>query len=64
MTDKEWIDNSSYETLLYRWRFSPSGDPIFQGEIGAYYKKVMFEKRDALPPGEAANCSKRIGWEK
>jgi len=61
---KKWIDDSSYETLLDRWRFSPSGDPIFQGEMGDYYKKVMFEKRDALPPGEAANCSKRIGWER
>jgi len=63
MTDKEWIDGSSYETLLHRWRFSPPGDPIFQGELGAYYKKIMFEKRDALSPGEAVVASKNVGWE-
>lgn len=63
MTDKEWIDGSSVETLLRRWRFSPSGDHMFQGELGDYYKKVMFEKRDALPPGEAVTASKNVGWE-
>jgi hypothetical protein len=61
---KQWIDNASYESLLHRWRFAISGDPFFQGDTGEYYKKVMAEKKAALPPGEAANCSKRIGWER
>lgn len=39
-------------------------DPFFQGDTDDYYAKVMKEKRDALPPGEAVACSKRIGWEK
>jgi hypothetical protein len=59
-----WIDKSSYEALLLKWRFSRSGDPMFKGEVGQYYSNVMFKKRDALPLGEAANISKRIGWER
>ena len=61
---KQWIDNASYESLLHRWRFAISGDPFFQDDTGEYYAKVMLEKKAALPPGEAANCSKRIGWER
>lgn len=38
---KKWIDNANYEQLLRRWRFAPSGDEIFQGESGQYYKEVM-----------------------
>ena len=61
---KKWIDSNSYETLLRRWRFAPAGsDPIFQGEIGDYYSKVMFKKRDALPAGEQVSASKNVGWE-
>ena len=35
MTDeqKRWIDNASYEELLRKWRFTPSGDPIFTVEL-------------------------------
>ena len=58
---KEWIDNSSFEQLLRRWRFAPAGEPIFQDEIGEYYIKVMGEKR-AQDPEEAILASKRIGW--
>ena len=60
---KKYIDESSYETLLHRWRFSPAGDAIFAGEAGAYYKKVMFEKRDALPHAQQVGASKRVGWD-
>lgn len=65
MTKEEmiaWIDNASYEALLFKWRFGQSGDPLFIDEVGQHYSEVMFKKRDALPPGKAAEISKRIGW--
>ena len=58
---KKWIDDADYETLLRQWRFGKTGDPLFQGETGEYYKKVMAEKRDADPVGAVA-ASKSIGW--
>ena len=58
----EWIDKASYEDLLRKWRFAPSGDPFFQGETGKYYSQIMFAKRDALPHEEQVRASKRIGW--
>ncbi len=61
---KKWIDSASYETLLHRWRFAPAGgDLMFQGEVGDYYSKVMFKKKDALPAGEQVSASKTVGWE-
>lgn len=60
---KDTIDNMSYEQLLRRWRFADLGDPIFIGEIGKYYQKVMFNKRDDLTFDEKVKVSKRIGWE-
>jgi hypothetical protein len=65
MTDeqKRWIDNANYEQLLRRWRFAPTGDLMFQGDTGDYYKEVMFKKRDANPD-EAVQASKNIGWGK
>ncbi len=60
---KAQIDSEDYESLLRRWRFAPAGSsPMFQGEVGDYYSKVMAEKRDALPPGEQVRASKAIGW--
>lgn len=61
---KDWIDNAEYEELLRRWRFSPSGDPMFMDEAGQYYKAVM-AKRRAEPEGQAEHvrASKSIGWE-
>ena len=58
---KTWIDNSSYEGLLQRWRNTPVGDSIFQGDAGTYYQKVMTEKRN-VNPGGAVQASKNIGW--
>lgn len=60
---KEWIDNASLEDLLHKWRFTPlsANEPMFQGECGEYYKKVMFGKRDKNPE-EWTRASKRIGW--
>jgi hypothetical protein len=63
--DKGWIDGADYETLLRRWRFAKAGeDSIFQGEIGQYYKTVMFRKRDELGVELAAQASKNVGWER
>lgn len=59
---KNWIDNASYEELLQKWRFAPVGDPIFQGETGEYYSKVMFAKRNK-DPHAAVQASKNVGWE-
>lgn len=61
---KAWIDNATYEQLLRRWRFSPAGgDPIFQDEIGDYYSKVMFMRRDEIGPDAAVAASKSMGWD-
>ena len=61
--EKEWIDNASYEALLYKWRFAEPGSPWFQGDTGMYYRNVMGAKRDADPCGAVA-ASKNIGWDK
>lgn len=57
--NKSWIDNASYEELLYRWRFANIGDPMFQGETGDYYSKVMQEKKQNV---DHVQASKNIGW--
>jgi len=61
-SQKKWIDDASYEDLLRKWRFAPSGDLFFQGDTGEYYSKVMKEKQSKLEPGEASSASKNIGW--
>lgn len=59
---KQQIDSMDYVSMLRTWRFAPSGDPLFQGASGEYFKKTMTEKRDALPPGAHTAASKLIGW--
>lgn len=59
---KNWVDNASYRDLLAKWRFAPSGDPMFQGDVGAYYAKVMAQQRAELPDGAHVAASKSIGW--
>ena len=56
---KNWIDNASYEQLLSKWRFASIGDPMFQGQTGEYYSKVMFEKKKQ---SDHVQASKNIGW--
>lgn len=58
---KKWIDESTYEGLLHHWRFAPAGDPMFVGDTGKYYEKVMAEKREQ---GDPVAASKAVGWEK
>ena len=59
---KQWIDGASYEELLAKWRFLPSGSPWFEGETGDYFGQVLAAKRAEV--GEAAHvaASKNIGW--
>ena len=61
---KKGIMVMSYEQLLSRWRFAPSGDPLMQGETGDYWSLRMKGLRD-LPGGqeEHVRASKSLGWE-
>lgn len=61
---KAKIDKMTYKHMLHEWRFAPSGDILFQGETGAYFQKIMAEKRKQLMEGEHSDISKEIGWEK
>ena len=64
MTDshKKSIDDMSYESMLSLWRNAPSGHPMFQGDTGQYYSKVMAEKREKVGNAEHVRASKSIGW--
>jgi len=59
--NKASIDKMDYESLLYRWRNAPVGDPWFQGETGDYWKQRMTELRNVNPAGHV-QASKNIGW--
>lgn len=60
---KQTIDKMDYHDMLRLWRHAPSGtSDLLQGECGAYFGKVMAEKKAALAPGEAVAISKQIGW--
>lgn len=61
--NKKKIDSMSYEQLLRKWRFHPIGEPepLFVGDTGDYYQKVMLTKKEQLG-GEAVAVSKKIGW--
>ena len=59
---KDWIDQSSYEDLLRRYRLAPIGDPIFQEEVGKYYEEIMSKKKKEVGDVVAIQASKNIGW--
>lgn len=59
---KKWIDNSTYEQLLQKWRTAPVGDPIFEGEAGKYYTKIMSQRQKEIGHDAQVAASKRIGW--
>jgi len=58
---KATIDSKSYESLLFKWRFAPVGDPMFQGESGEYWKQRLSRLKDEYPAG-AVVASKKVGW--
>lgn len=60
---KKWIDDATYEQLLEKWRFAPTGDPFFNGEIGKYFCHVMYEKKERLSTQDRTDASKTIGWD-
>jgi hypothetical protein len=60
--NKAYIDSLTYEQLLYKWRFTPTGDKWMQDETGGYWGQRMAELRAADPDG-AVQASKQIGWE-
>lgn len=60
---KSKIDSLDYESLLYKLRFAPMGDPMFQGEVGEYYIKRMSELKEQIGHEKAVEASKSIGWE-
>lgn len=58
---KKSINSMSYEDMLSLWRNVPVGHSYFQGEIGDYYGKVMYEKKNKLSSMEQVTASKNIG---
>ena len=58
---KAKIDAKNVVQLLSGWRFTPAGDPMFQGESGDYWGKRLAELRDA-DPGAYVAASKSLGW--
>ena len=66
LTDKvkAYIDSLSYFGLLGKWRFTPAGDPMFQGESGQYFAKRLSEMREKVGDDEHVATSKALGWEK
>lgn len=65
MTDQErikWIDNASYQELLRKNRFEPSGSPWFAGPVGDHFLDVMKTKREEVGHAGHVAASKTIGW--
>ena len=59
---KAKIDIMSLREMLAKQRFAPIGDPLFQGDIGDYFLKVMREKKNAIGNDEWSNISRSVGW--
>lgn len=59
---KKLIDQMPYAEMFYKWRFSPSGDPMFEGETGEYFTMVMKEKKKQVGDAEHSRISKQLGW--
>jgi len=60
---KNTIDGMDYTSMLKKWRNSPVGSPMFQGESGDYFAEVMKKKREEVGNAEHIKASKNIGWE-
>lgn len=59
---RKLIDEMTYEEMLRKHRFEPSGSPWFLGEVGDYFGLVMYQKKNELDPSLAAEISERVGW--
>lgn len=60
---KDQIDAMDYHSLLHIWRTAPSGNPLFEGEVGTYYREVMEKKCQEVGQAEHVRVSKIIGWQ-
>ena len=60
---KAKIDAMGHEEMLLLNRFAPVGHPMFAGETGDYFLKVMSRKREEAGGAACVAASKRIGWE-
>ena len=58
----DWIDNADYEELLTKWRFAPTGDPFFDGNVGKHFVLVIQAKKAKIGDAEHTRISKKIGW--
>jgi len=61
--DKAYIDGLTYIEMFRRWRFSTSGDSLFQGDTGEYFNQVMAVERERIGEAEHTRISKAIGWD-
>lgn len=59
---KKTIDEMSYTQMLSLWRFAPVGHPMFEGDTGEYFSKVMKEKKEKVGAAGHTAASKLIGW--
>jgi hypothetical protein len=57
-----WVDGASYEELLRKWRFEPSGSPWFVGEMGDYYQAAMLQRSRETSEEARVRASKALGW--
>lgn len=55
---KEKIDKMSQREMCSIWRFAKSGNVYTTGEVGDYFKKVLFEVKGGFTP----EISKDLGW--
>lgn len=53
---KHYIDSLSREDIARLWRFAPAGHPLFQGEVGEYFKERFLSLGGFSP-----EISKEIG---
>jgi len=65
MTEAEmihWINTSTYEYLLAKWRFSKVGDPFFCGHVGDHFAATLKRIRLQIGPEEHERISELVGW--
>jgi hypothetical protein len=55
---KKQIDNMEQYEMCSIWRFAKPGNMWTTGEVGEYFKKVLFEVKGGFTP----EISKDLGW--
>ena len=56
---KKEIDSMSHYEMCRVWRFSKSGNPLFTGDSGKYFKDRLFNHFGGFTP----EISKSLGWD-